>query len=118
MIRRIVIVTIAAAVVVSASAAAAVAWDDIQAEDDSPSTSAPLAGRILSAGRVVKVDPCSGVITIEHGPIGHLYMETMTMVFRVRDPVMLTALMPGAKVRFEVQRDSDGYIITKIENSN
>jgi Cu/Ag efflux protein CusF len=55
---------------------------------------------------------------IEHRPITHLYMESMTMNFRVKDPAMLTALTPGDKIRFEVERDNDEVIITKIENTN
>ena len=75
-------------------------------------------GQVLSTGRVVQVDMHAGSITIEHKPIKRFYMESMTMTFRVQDSAALTALMPGDKIRFEVQRDPDGFIITKIENSN
>lgn len=118
MFRRNIFATFAAAVVASASAAAAVAWDDRQTDDDSSATGSPSTGRTLSAGRIVRVDMATGTITIEHRPIAHLYMETMTMKFLVRDPAMLTALTPGAKIRFEVERDGGEYVIKKIENSN
>ncbi|MBI2735958.1 MAG: copper-binding protein [Rhodospirillales bacterium] len=78
----------------------------------------PPTGRGLSAGRVIEVDSATGKVTIEHGPIAHLYMEAMTMIFRVKDSAMLTGLTFGDKIRFEVRRDNGGYIITKIENSN
>ncbi len=75
-------------------------------------------GQVLSTGRVVHIDVNAGKITIEHKPIKHFYMESMTMIFRVKDPAMLVALTPGDKIRFEVERDNNGFIITKIENSN
>ncbi len=76
------------------------------------------AGRVLSAGRVVNVDIDADKIMIEHNPITHLYMESMTMIFRVKDPTMLTALTPGDKIRFKVERGNDGFMVTRIEHSN
>jgi len=76
------------------------------------------AQQVLSAGRVVKVDADAGKITIEHRPIWHLYMETMIMIFKVRDPAMLIGLTPGDKIRFKVERVGDGFIVTRIENAN
>lgn len=100
---------LAAAVVAAATSAVAVpalAWD------------ARLSGeRVLSAGRVIKVDTDSGKVTIEHKPITHLYMESMRMIFRVKDPAMLTGLTLGDKIRFKVERDDEGLVITRIENS-
>lgn len=75
-------------------------------------------GQILSTGRVVRIDSEAGQIVIEHKPIAYLYMEAMTMIFRVKDLVMLTAMTPGDKVRFKVERGDDGYVITKIEHTN
>ena len=75
-------------------------------------------GQALSTGRVVQVDMDARKITIEHRPIKRFYMESMIMTFRVKDPAVLTGLTPGDKIRFEVQRDPDGFIITKIENTN
>lgn len=72
----------------------------------------------LSAGRVVNVDIEAGKITVEHKPIWHLYMESMTMIFRVKDPAMLIGLSPGDKIRFKVERGNGGFVITRIENSN
>lgn len=98
-----------AAVVAAATGAVALpalAWD------------ASLSGeRVLSAGRVVNVDTDAGKITIEHQPITQLYMESMTMIFRVKDPAMLIGLTPGDKIRFRVERDTEGFVITRIENS-
>ena len=91
----------------SAVAVPALAWDGTLS-----------TGHVLSAGRVVKIDIDAGTIMIEHKPIGHYYMESMTMIFRVKDPAMLTALTPGDKIRFKVEHGNDGFIVTRIENSN
>jgi Cu(I)/Ag(I) efflux system periplasmic protein CusF len=91
----------------SAVAVPALAWDGTLS-----------TGHVLSAGRVVKIDIDAGTIMIEHKPITHLYMESMNMIFRVKDPAMLTALTPGDKIRFKVEHGNDGFIVTRIENSN
>lgn len=75
-------------------------------------------GQVLSTGQVVQVDTHAGSITIEHKPIKRFYMESMTMTFRVKDPELLTALTPGDKIRFQVERDRDGFFIARIENTN
>ncbi len=107
MTRRSIVLTMVAMTAVGASTAPAFASDAGQALD-----------RPLSTGRVVKVEADSGKITIDHRPIWHLYMESMTMIFRVKDPVMLVGLSPGDKIRFKVERDNEGFVITTIENSN
>lgn len=102
--RRVLVAVIAAAT--NAVALPTLAWD------------ASLSGeRVLAAGRVVNVDIDAGKIAIEHKPITHLYMESMTMIFRVRDPAMLIGLTPGDKIRFKVERDRDGFVVTRIENA-
>ncbi len=103
--RRAIVLVVAAAT--SAIAAPTLAWD------------ASLSGeRVLPAGRVVKVDSDAGKIAIAHKPIPHLYMESMTMIFQVKEPAMLTGLTPGDKIRFKVERDNDGLVISRIENAN
>lgn len=102
--RRALAAVIAAAT--SAVALPALAWD------------ASLSGeRVLSVGHVVNVDTDAGKITIEHKPITQLYMESMTMIFCVKDPAILKGSAPGDKIRFKVERDNEGFVITKIENS-
>lgn len=78
----------------------------------------PTMGTTMSFGRVVEVDADAGTITVEHLAIGHLYMEPMTMVFRVSDRAMLAPLTPGLKIRFEAERAPGGFVIGRIENSN
>jgi Cu/Ag efflux protein CusF len=107
MIRRNLLVTLVAMVVASAAVAPALAWDAVHPTQ-----------QVLTAGRVVKVEADAGKITIEHRPIWRLYMESMTMIFKVRDATMLTGLTPGDRIRFEVKRDDKSHVITWIEHSN
>ena len=54
-------------------------------------------------------------ITIQHGEIKSLDMPPMTMVFTVKDPVLLDAAKPGNKVRFSVAREDGKFVVTAIE---
>lgn len=68
-------------------------------------------------GVVKAVDLEERRIRIEHGPIsGSLQMMGMTMAFKVAPGVDMSALAPGAKIRFTVVRDAKGlFLIEKIE---
>lgn len=107
MIRRNILSAITAMAAASFVPMPALAWD---------------AGRpndwVLFAGSVVKVDTEAGKLTIQHRPVWSHHMESATMVFRVGDPAMLVNLAAGDKIRFKVERDKKGPVITRIENSN
>ncbi|TAL79443.1 MAG: copper-binding protein [Beijerinckiaceae bacterium] len=67
-------------------------------------------------GEVKKVDVAASKITIKQGPIKALDMkDSMTMVYRVKDPAMLKSVKVGDKVQFELDQDSNGYTVTKIK---
>ena len=70
-------------------------------------------------GEVKKVDAARGKITMTSGPIKNLDMEdeNMTMVFRVQDPAMLKQVKPGDKVKFEAEKATAGFTITKLEKA-
>ena len=69
----------------------------------------------LSAGEVKKIDKSAGKITIKHGPLVNLGMPAMTMVFRAKDPAMLTQVKTGDKVKFAADKVSGAYTVTKID---
>ena len=77
------------------------------------------AQEAMVKGEVKKVDAAAGKITMTSGPIKSLEMEddNMTMVFRVQDPAMLKQVKPGDKVRFEAEKASAGFTITKLEKA-
>jgi len=65
-------------------------------------------------GEVVKVDKAAGKVTLKHGPIKKLDMDSMTMVFRVADPAMLDKVKAGDKIEFEADRINGAITLTKI----
>jgi Cu(I)/Ag(I) efflux system protein CusF len=73
-----------------------------------------LATSHLVKGDVVKVDKAAGKVTIKHGPIKKLDMDSMTMVFRVADPAMLDKVKAGDKIEFEADRVNGAITVTKI----
>ncbi|RQZ34744.1 RND transporter [Burkholderia sp. Bp9090] len=58
------------------------------------------AKREMSHGEIRKVDAAAGKLTIKHGPLENLGMDAMTMVFKVKDPAMLSQVKVGDKVDF------------------
>jgi Cu(I)/Ag(I) efflux system protein CusF len=68
-------------------------------------------------GQVTRIDQSQGKITLRHGPIKRLDMDSMTMVFRVQDPAMLKGVKVGDKVKFEADRVNGQITVTKIQKS-
>lgn len=75
---------------------------------------AALAQDAMVDGEVKKVDATAGKITLKHGPIANLDMDSMTMVFRVQDPALLENLQPGDKVKFTADRVNGAITVTTI----
>ncbi|MNH40833.1 periplasmic copper-binding protein [compost metagenome] len=69
----------------------------------------------LTAGEITRRDARTGKLTIRHGEIANLNMLPMTMVFALQDPAQGSALKPGDKVRFHVEKVNGALVITHIE---
>ena len=41
--------------------------------------------------------------------------DPMTMVYRVKDPASLKSVKAGDNVKFDIDHDSSGYVVTRIE---
>lgn len=78
-----------------------------QAQTDTP-------GPAMTDGEVRKIALAQGKLTLRHGPITHLEMPAMTMVFRVADPAMLDGLDAGDKRRFRIERVDGNHTVTAI----
>lgn len=81
---------------------------------------APLAAATSASaveGEVVKINTDTGKMTLRHGPIPNLDMDSMQMVFRVADPSMLNSVSVGDKVEFEADRVNGAITIIKIEKA-
>ena len=73
-----------------------------------------LADSDMVKGEVVKVDKATGKVTLKHGPIKKLDMDSMTMVFRVADPAMLDKMKAGDRIEFEADRVNGAITVTKL----
>jgi Cu(I)/Ag(I) efflux system periplasmic protein CusF len=70
------------------------------------------------AGEVIKVDRSAGKITIKHGPIKKLGMDQgMTMVFKAQDPIMLSIVKAGDRIKFDADDVNGQFTVTKIEKT-
>ncbi len=75
-----------------------------------------VADSASATGQVTKIDDGAGKVTIKHGPIKALDMpDPMTMVYRVKDPASLKSVKAGDNVKFDIDHDSSGYVVTRIE---
>jgi Cu/Ag efflux protein CusF len=73
-----------------------------------------LADGAMVKGEVIKIDKSAGKITLKHGPIKNLDMDSMTMVFRVADPSMLDKVKAGDRIEFEADRVNGAITVTKL----
>ena len=78
---------------------------------------AALGQTVPADGQVTRINTKENKITLRHGPIKNLDMDSMTMVFRVKDPAMLKQVKVGDKVKFEADRVNGRITVTKIEKA-
>lgn len=98
----------------AASAQTGTAHQGHGAQPANANANANAAADSLSEGEVRKIDSTQGKITLRHGPIAHLEMPGMTMVFRVSDPALLDGLKAGDKVRFRAEQINGALTVTEI----
>lgn len=78
---------------------------------------AKIDGRFArGSGRVTKVDPAAGKITITHAPIAALGWPKMTMGFKA-DPKLLIGIAPGDDVDFDLRAKWFSATITAIKKA-
>ena len=66
-------------------------------------------------GEVRKIDKEQGKLTLRHGPLQHLDMPAMTMVFKAADPKMLDTVNVGDKVKFTAEKVNGAFTVTSIQ---
>ena len=69
-------------------------------------------------GRVEKVDPATGKVTLKHDAIPKADMEAMTMAYPVKDPAMVKDLKVGDSVLFDVEEAGGSYAVTQIRKAD
>lgn len=75
------------------------------------------AQTVPTKGEVIKIDESAGKITLRHEPITNLDMDSMTMVFRVKEPAMLKTVAVGDEVIFEADRVNGALTVMSIQKS-
>lgn len=71
----------------------------------------------MTDGEVRKVDREQGKVTVKHRQIKNLDMPAMTMVFRVKDSVLLDKVKEGDRIKFAAEKIEGNYTITRIETA-
>ncbi|HEX7906942.1 MAG TPA: copper-binding protein [Paraburkholderia sp.] len=69
----------------------------------------------MSHGEIKKVDTAAGKLTIKHGPLENLGMEAMTMVFKVKDPAMISQVKVGDKIDFVAEQVDGALTVVKLQ---
>lgn len=70
---------------------------------------------VPSDGEIRKIDKETGKLTIKHGPIKHLDMPPMSMVFSARDKTLLDKVKVGDKIRFMAIEENGKMVVTDIQ---
>lgn len=68
-----------------------------------------------ATGVVKKMDPSTGQVTLEHGPVKSLNWPPMSMAFDVKDKALLRKLLVGKKVVFHFIQEGSKYVVTQVE---
>jgi Cu/Ag efflux protein CusF len=71
----------------------------------------------MSHGEIKKVDAASGKLTIKHGPLENLGMDAMTMVFKVKNPAMISQVKVGDKIDFVAEEVDGALTVTKLQKN-
>lgn len=70
----------------------------------------------LVKGKVTKIDAAAQKLTIRHEPIKKLDMqESMTMVYRVKDPSMLNQVKVGDDIRFDADKINGAFTVIELQ---
>ncbi len=69
--------------------------------------------RFVARGSIVAVDDEKHTITITHGDIPGL-MSPMTMTFPVASPELLTGIVPGDRVQFDLLRTPTSLMVVEL----
>lgn len=107
-----VVMTTLTAVVLGSGGVAVHAQVATSSEETGMSKASPMS---MSEGEVKKVDTAAGKLTIKHGPLTNLEMGPMTMVFRVKDPEMLTQVKEGDKIKFIAEKVNGALTVTTLQ---
>ncbi|AIP18712.1 RND transporter [Burkholderia pseudomallei] len=106
-------IAIGCALAVSNAAHAAGEMSGMDMQGGAPQAGGAHVG--MSHGEVKKVDTAAGKLTIKHGPLENLGMGAMTMVFKVKDPAMLSQVKAGDTIDFVADEVDGALTVVKLQ---
>jgi Cu(I)/Ag(I) efflux system protein CusF len=99
-----------------ALAGAALADDDMAGmKMNSSATDAGAPNSTALTDAVVrKVDPSTGMVTLQHGELKNIGMPAMTMAYKAKDAAMVQQAKEGEKVKVRVENVNGTLTIVKL----
>lgn len=67
-------------------------------------------------GEVTRVNKDTQKMSIRHGPLPHLDMPAMNMVYAVKDPSLLDKVKVGSKITFVADKIDGTFTVLSIES--
>jgi len=80
-----------------------------------PATLATAAGETPMVDGVVKDVRADGKLTIKHGPIPNLDMDSMTMIFHMADPKLRNGVKVGDKIKMQIEDVGGKLTVMSLE---
>jgi Cu(I)/Ag(I) efflux system protein CusF len=104
-------------IVISATLLGSAAFSYAASHAAAPAASAATAANTLpmADAEIRKIDLENKKVTLKHGEIKNLDMPGMTMVFQVKDGVMLDNIKAGDKVKFTADKVNGAFTVLTIE---
>ena len=97
-------------------ASAAIAADEMagmKMDNGAMSTAKPGKSQLTDAV-VKKVDPSTGMVTLQHGELKNINMSAMTMAYKAKDAAMVKQAKEGEKVKVRVENVDGTLTIVKL----
>ncbi|WP_158906133.1 copper-binding protein [Burkholderia sp. L27(2015)] len=97
-------------------AGTALAADDMAGMkmDGSPMSAMAPDNAALTDAVVKKVDPSTGMVTLQHGALKNIGMSAMTMAYKAKDTAMVKQAKEGEKVKVRVEDVGGTLTIVKL----
>jgi Cu(I)/Ag(I) efflux system protein CusF len=67
-------------------------------------------------GEVTRINKDTNKISIRHGPLPHLDMPAMNMVYAVKDPALLDKVRVGSKITFVADKIDGTFTVLSIDS--
>ncbi|WP_176058477.1 copper-binding protein [Paraburkholderia sp. BCC1876] len=72
------------------------------------------ANAALTDAVVKKVNPSTGMVTLQHGDLKNIGMSAMTMAYKAKDASMVSQIKEGEKVKVRVEEVDGTLTIVKL----